>query len=233
MNIAYCDNELHFLEEFLNKFSDIFANDTLKLYSTPEELLRLQIMPDIIFMDIEFNREENGLDYAEKIFAASPNTRIIFITAYTEKFVQDIFLKKVNVKGILSKPVQRTYLQHILDKVRNDVVSENSRKILLETKNSTEAVKESAVLYAESSRHCCIVHTDDEDYTVRCKLSELAEKLPSSFAVCHKSYIVNMNRIAAFRRTSVELDSGKVLPVSRSRAAEFKDIYFNHIGKFE
>ena len=230
MHIAYCDNEFHCLKDFMSEFSDLFSEDNLMLYSTPDEILKLVPMPDIIFMDIELENGETGIDYAEKIYELSPDTKVIFITAYTEKFVQDIFVRNVNVHGFLSKPVQREYLERILNKIRSNVRGENEKKVLLKTKNATEAVCESSIIYAESSKHTTIVHTDNGDYVLYCKLSDLLEQFSSSFCMCHKSYIINMDRITAFRRTEVLLDTGKTVPVSRSRHAEFKDKYFNHIG---
>lgn len=230
MYIAYCDNEFHCLKDFMNEFADLFSDDSLMLYSTPGEVLKLSPMPDIVFMDIEFENDETGIDYAEKIYELSPDTKIVFITAYTEKFVQDIFVRNVNVHGFLSKPVQRDYLERTLDKIKNRVSSDNEKKVLLKTKNTVEAVYESSISYAESSKHTVIVHTDSGDYVLYCKLSELSEQLSSGFCMCHKSYIVNMDRITAFRRTEVLLDNGTTVPVSRSRHLEFKDRYFDYIG---
>ena len=230
--IVYCDNEFHCLKNFMNDFADLFAEDNLMLFSTPDEILKLVPMPDVIFMDIELNADETGLDYAEKIYAVAPETKIVFITAYTEKFVQDIFVKNINVHGFLAKPVQRDYLKRTLDKLRSETDEDNEKKVLLKTKNATEVVYESAISYAESSKHTIIVHTDTGDLVIYCKLSELLEQLSPGFCMCHKSYIVNMDRITALRRTEVMLDTGKVIPVSRSRHLEFKDIYFDYIGNF-
>ena len=37
----------------MSEFSDLFSEDNLMLYSTPDEILKLVPMPDIIFMDIQ------------------------------------------------------------------------------------------------------------------------------------------------------------------------------------
>lgn len=230
LNIAYCDNELSCLNSFLTDFSDIFADDTLRLFSTPDELLSLDPLPEIIFMDIELDQDLTGVDYAEKINERSPETKIIFITAYTEKYIQDAYIKNINIKGVIPKPVKREYLEGILAKARTAVTSEKKQKVLLDLGSSSEVVLSHSIIYAESNKHNTIVHTDDKDYTLRARLTDFADSLPSNFRVCHKSYAVNMDRIINVNRNSVILDTGKTIPISRSRSQEFRDIYFDYIS---
>ena len=49
------------------------------------------------------------------------------------------------------------------------------------------------------------------------RLSDYREKLPASFAQCHKSCIVNLNRINRIVNwASIEMSDGSMLPISRT-----------------
>lgn len=45
----------------------------------------------------------------------------------------------------------------------------------------------------------------------------------------HYSYLVNLDHIAQIRRTQVLLDTGEILPVSRSRYQELMDSYIGQM----
>ena len=228
MKIAYCDNEMHCIDDFIRNYKDVFADDDINFYTSPDELLAAEPVPDVVFMDMELGGEKTGLDYAEILYGKSAGTKIVAVTAYSEKFIQDVFLKKANICGFLSKPVQREYLLRTVEKLREES-KENSRKIVLSEK-SGETVYEREIIFAESEKHTVEVYTDRGVFSIRSKLSELAEKLSDSFVICHKSYMVNIERITALRREDVTMDSGAVIPVSRSRQQDFKERYYDYVN---
>lgn len=228
LKVAYCDNEMHCIDDFIRNYKDVFAGDDINFYTSPDELLATEPVPDVVFMDMELDGEETGLDYAEKIYGKSAGTKIVAVTAYSEKFIQDVFLKKANICGFLSKPVQREYLLKTVEKIRKDF-EEHSRKIVL-CEKSGAAVSEKEIIYAESEKHTVEVYTDKGVISIRSKLSELEDKLSDRFIMCHKSYMVNIERIASLRREEVTMDNGAVVPVSRSRQQDFKERYYDYVN---
>ena len=50
-----------------------------------------------------------------------------------------------------------------------------------------------------------------------------------SFAQCHQGYVVNLNRVRAFRDRTLKLDGGAEVPVSRSYADHVKDILIKRL----
>ncbi len=231
MIVAYCDNEMHCIDDFIKNYKDVFKDDDINFYTSPDELMAASPVPDVIFMDMEFDGEKTGLDYAEKICTGSPETKIIAVTAYSEKFIQDAFLKQINISGFLSKPVQREYMIKTVDKIRREI-GENSRRILLCEKGNAESVYEREIIFAESMGHRTSVHTDRGVFTVRCKLSDFGEKLSDKFIACHRSYLVNMARITVFRRESITMEDGSIIPVSRSQQHLFKERYYDYVDSF-
>lgn len=231
MKIAYFDDLRVHLEAFAEEFSDVFSEDELSLYTSVNEVLRSGFssgIPDIIFMDIDFNGAENGIDYASEFYRLSKNTRIIYVTAYTDKFIHEIFLKKANVSGFLTKPVQRKYLLAMLDEARKQI-NGTAKKITVSFKNTISTVDEKDILYIESDRHVIKIIMENEQLSSYEKLSDFMKKLSSSFASPHKSYAVNMDKIRNITSARITLENGASVPVSRSKYHEFKELYMKHL----
>ena len=119
MNIAICDNEqpaIDYLADLCKEFD--FLN-SINTYTSPDLLLsdiKSGTPYDILLMDIDFNKDKNGIDYTAEIYRITPSTRIIYVTGYTERFVQHIFLQESALVGFLTKPVQKDILASLLSK---------------------------------------------------------------------------------------------------------------------
>jgi two-component system LytT family response regulator len=66
-----------------------------------------ELKPEVVFIDIQMP-EINGLDAAERIYELSPETNIVFVTAYNEYAVQAF---ELNAMDYVLKPLQRQRLQ--------------------------------------------------------------------------------------------------------------------------
>lgn len=64
---------------------------------------------------------------------------------------------------------------------------------------------------------CVTDHGTCESYA---RLSELEGQLNDRFFQCHKSFVVNMDRVTAFASTCFTLSTGERIPVSTRRRAE-------------
>lgn len=231
MKIAYFDDLRQHLEAFAEDFSDVFSGDELRLYTSVTEILNdgsVENIPDIVFMDIDFGENENGIDYASEFFKLSKKTRIIYVTAYTDKFIHDVFLREANVSGFLAKPVQRKYLTAMLEKAKKQIGG-SSKKISVSFKNTISTIAEEDILYIESDKHVIKIITEDKEFLSYEKLSDFMEKLSCSFISPHKSYAVNMDKIHKINSTRITLKNGAAVPVSRSKYHEFKDIYMKYL----
>ena len=62
------------------------------------------------------------------------------------------------------------------------------------------------------------------------KLDNLEQQLPDSFLRCHKSFLVNMDKITGFLPNGIQLSDGTVASVSRTKLKESKQKYFQYIG---
>ncbi len=234
MKITYCDDQIVHLKAFKENFSDIFAGDELCFCLSPEEIfteISAGHIPDIIFMDIDFNSAKNGIDCAEEICRLAPSAKIIYVTAYTDKFVQDIFIKKSNVSGFLIKPLKKEYLLPMLENARNAAADCAPKIITVMRKNSVVAINEKDIVYIESDKHMIHIVTKQDIYDVYEKLSDFRKKLSDNFESCHKSFIVNMDNVKLLESDKVMLNDDRIIPVSRSKYPAFREKYLTFLKK--
>lgn len=185
---------------------------------------------DIVFMDIEWNAGKTGIDYAEELFKADMEIQIVFITAYAE-FSQDVFLRRINLGGLLLKPVEQeklNYLSEILE-CRRKKYEARVLNVLSDRKSLKVAID--WILYIESNLHQCLIHTNQENIRCSEKITELIKRMPTNFQLCHKSFLVNMDRIYKLEKGKVCLDNGEYLTISRAQSEKFMESFFIYIGK--
>ena len=233
MKIALCDDNHLFLNEMQEQLQSISVVDSVQSFEELEDFLdtvRGGTAYDAVLMDIDWNRNKSGIQAAEELYRIAPDTKVIYVTGYTECFVQQVFLHKANLSGFLSKPVEQTLLQQNLDKVKQNM-TEQEERLVIRSNGALFHIPVQDIHYIESQGHTVLIHTEKETITAYEKLNNLFEQLPESFCQCHKSYIVNMHHVRRFQGGKVLLKSDHVIPISRSRNAEAKERYFSFIGQ--
>lgn len=102
---------------------DATVNDYTGATGALKALEDQALKPDVVFMDIEMPGM-SGLDLAVRIKDIQPDTRIIFVTAYSE-YALDAYKRHVN--GYLLKPVDVAMVReelNALDLIREDTVDD-------------------------------------------------------------------------------------------------------------
>ena len=233
LNVAVCDDS----DAFLQEAEKVLRRDTrigeIRLYHTPERLLEAVLErktgTDLVLMDIEFEAKKNGLTAAEELCCAKPEIQIIYMTGYNDRYAQHVLLSRVNLVGYLTKPLDSDLLTCYLDKIYR--MSSVKSFFTFSVRGQQISVLTETVLYLESRNHTVVIHTDDADYTVYEKLSSLSEQLPPVFVRCHKSYLVNMNRIQHLSGSEIRLSETHKAPISKRYQAQTREAFFRHIGQ--
>ncbi len=232
MQLALCDDDiisLNDLTTLCQNFPSIKEtrpfSDTKALFSAIHD----GFSPDVVLMDIDLGNEKSGIDSAAELFALNPKIKIVYVTGYTDRFVQHIFLQPSTLVGFLQKPVQFDLLSAILQKVENIRNQERDSLICLSGKDLATAVPSSSIHYLESSGHRLSIHTDSDCYTIYERLEAVANRLPSDFYQCHKSFLVNMKHIRQIDKYQIYLKDGTVIPIAKSRYNGTKKRYFEYM----
>ena len=169
--------------------------------ATAGEALELaeKVRYDVVFLDIELPGM-TGIEVARLVLERRERPAVVFVTAH-ERYAVDAFA--VEAFDYLVKPVEPERLARVVERLAQarrraapavekiPVVSAGGAKTLLDY---------DAVHWVEADGDYSRVHTYDRAYLCTSSLGELAERLPTGFARIHRSYIVNLAKVAAVRR---------------------------------
>lgn len=190
---------------------------------------------DVIFLDINIPSLD-GVLLAKSISKFIKKPYIIFITAYKEHAVEAF---EVEAFDYILKPYSESRIISMLKKLESSNINEKnaspknniSNKISLWKNEKIIVVDVDDIYYCLARERITFVFTKNEEYSVNLCISEFYEKLPKNiFFKCHRSYIVNLNKIREiipwFNNTyNLKLQNiDHEVPVSRSNIKEFKHL---------
>jgi two-component system LytT family response regulator len=165
------------------------------------ELLR-ETAPDLLFLDIEMP----GMDGFELLEKLRPGKvpYVIFVTAFEEHAIRAF---EVHAVDYLLKPVTRQRLAGALERAKDLLFNKNAPnvhyapRIVVKEGEAVHLIKTSEIDWLEADRRYVIVHVKGKTYSLREGITNFAARLdPSRFLRIHRSYIVNIDRIAKLDR---------------------------------
>ena len=236
INIAICDDA----EEVTGYLTEALQEIGLKMkkklqffaYAAPQDLIDdVKLYPfDVVLMDIDWNGEGAGISAAQELQQMLPEAQIIYMTGYTEQYVQQAFLTPSNMTGFLVKPIRLKVLEAVFEKVVRLLTEGDEKRFVLVNKEGRHILPYSSILYLESTGHKVIVCTAAGQYELYGKLDELERSFPAQFIRCHKSFLVNMDRTDSINKAhQLLLDDGTALPVSKLRYGRVKERFLEYV----
>ena len=150
---------------------------------------------DVVFLDVELPGL-TGLELAPLARAA-----VVFVTAH-ERYAVEAFA--VEAFDYLLKPVDPERLARVLDRLRQAAPREPGpvAKIAVVAPGGAELLDFDHVYYVQAEGDYSRVHAYDRSYLSTASLGELAAKLGAGFARIHRSYLVNLSKVSAVRRSA-------------------------------
>jgi len=228
MRIAICDDEKaqrlllkRYLEEWALKNrvileTELFASGESFLFAWEDDRDY-----DLLVFDIEMGRL-SGMELAAAIREKDEEIPILFVTGYDKYMLQGF---EVAALHYLLKPVNPEKLFEVLDKLKGRKKRED--KLFFQTEKGPVSLPVSRIWYIEARAHQCVLYTEEEDYLLRCSISEAAGQLEGrrEFARCHRSYLVNLHHVSAIVKPELILDDRRRLPVSRGAEKEVNRLF--------
>lgn len=83
--------------------------------------------------------------------------------------------------------------------------------------------------FVESDRRKVRIHLAGQVIEAYESLGGIARKLPDSFVQCHKSFLVNMDKIAEMRSDQIDLLSGATVPISQKRSRITREAFMDFL----
>ncbi len=169
---------------------------------------------DILLLDIEMG-DMDGVTMAKEVRRDNEAVQIVFITGYPN-FAQEGY--EVSALHYLMKPVNQDKLFATLDRAVSNL-QKKERAILLPLDGETLRLPVKEIQYIESFSHNIAIATANATLQVKMPISEIEKLLGDGFIRCHRSYLAGLRYIARISRTEIIMDSGKILPISRSASS--------------
>lgn len=189
------------------------------LFTSIQEAMNNKEPYDIVIMDIDLP-DGNGIKFSKKINVFSPHTIIIYMTSY-EDYVSDVYDTN-HIYFILKKNYQK-YLPHALS-LAYEVLNKDRRaslKIFWNKEESNILLKD--IFYMERKLRTTFIVTPTHTYSTSEKLEDLLKRLGETFAMSHRSYIINLKMVQEITKDSALLVNGTSIPISRSYYKALKD----------
>ena len=198
MNYLICDDEPAAAESLKAKIAELEPDSSVRIFTTLQALLfNIEDFADRIdgvFMDIKL-RNANGISGAARLLSSHPEIKLVYITGYASEYIQELYCvdSKALPAAILTKPIEMKYLRNALSKIHE----REKQAELLPIKNggTVTYLSTAEIISIVSDKRKLIIRHQGGCVEIYGRLSDYREKLPASFAQCHKSCIVNLDRI--------------------------------------
>lgn len=177
--------------------------------SDGNELLRLyeEHRPDVVLMDVEMPGM-TGIECAKAIQDKNPRTILVFATAH-EQYMASAF--EVYAFDYLVKPFRTERALNTLSLIRERLTGTaqpapepmpkskavSSGRLMLKHREGLSFIDIPSILLVQREDRASVLYLENGGrYVTSDSLTELEERLPAdTFFRCHKSYIVNLNKI--------------------------------------
>ena len=233
MNIIVCEDirkDRNILCSFIKKFfEDSGCPVNIAVYENGEDLLRDSETLEtggvkIAFLDI-YLPGINGVDLAKKI---RENDRDMIIAFTTTSLDHGLDGYAVRALQYLVKPVSYSDVESVLGECVK-LFADSLRHINIMSDRLTVRVLLKDILFIESFRNVCHIHTLSETIKSYRSLDEIERQLGGRpFLRTHRSYIVNMRQVNDVKENDFMLTNGKRVPIRRNNKLAVKQAYMDY-----
>jgi DNA-binding LytR/AlgR family response regulator len=167
---------------------------------------------DVLLLDIEMG-DMDGVSLARRVRKEDSILQIVFITGYFE-YVSDGY--EVSALHYLLKPATKEKLFPVLDRATENLAA-RQLSLVISTAGQTLRIPLHDIVYVEASSNYSKLTTLHAEYRPKIPLSELEKGLDDTFFRCGRSFIVGLRHIRKISKTTVTIEGGLELPLSRGR----------------
>lgn len=201
----------------------------IESFSTEEEVLRFINRTELVDFACVDICNTSGIGIAEEMRCRYPETRILLIA--DAAMPPDIYIRpQIMVSALILRPTLREaihstvkeFVGTFLDNFRGGMQS----SFLVETKEGIIKIPFQQICYYESSMKKVFIRLKSAEYSFYGKLEQLMGQLPEYLIRCHRSFIINRNRVIRYDASDgfVILDDDIAVPVSRSYRSTIRDL---------
>lgn len=208
LNFVLCDDNELILAKLCKMLESIFINNNLSAQivfsSTNSEKVLEYVMTNevhVLLLDIELKSKLTGIEIANIIRKKNKNLYLIFTTGHLE---YGLIAYQCKTFDYLSKPITLERLESTIFRLFEDISSKPKNFLKIENKNTV--INLDSVKYIQKDGMKLTFYTDNREYKIYSSFKKISESLPDNFIRCHKSYIINVDKI-----TNIQTNANLVL----------------------
>lgn len=219
MKIAVCEDEKIYSDKLLRLLEKYFEKRKEKVEITvfTDGIPLLDVYNggknfDLIFLDIQLEMTD-GLDIAMKLREIDSRVALIFVTGFENRAVEGYSVKAFDyiVKSSLD-----SRLDDVLDRFIK--TSEKGMISVTLTDGKLEIISCDDIVFIESDGRGTAVYFADSVVRTALSVNKVYQLLPRDlFIEIHKSVFANLMKIKRIGSDTVEMSTGKSLPMSRRK----------------
>jgi len=188
---------------------------------------------DLVFLDVEMPYG-SGFDLLEKL--DKTNFEVVFVTAYNQYAIDALnshasyyLLKPISIDELIKAVDYVTQIKTRENELQHSVLvpksNQTDHKITIPTQDGFEVLQMKDIIYCKADDNYTELFLKNNQKKLVSKTLKYFEDIlkESGFARIHKSFLVNVTYIAAYKKGkggTVSLSNGKELSVSASKKAE-------------
>ena len=228
MNIGIVDDEHVWIDKIKDKISSFmcerdFSDYQIFTFSDKAAILKSYSDIDLLFLDVELSKTENGFQIAEEISKNDTKCRLCFLTSHVEysrqgyKFNAFRYIDKLHLDEI--NEALSAYFDSFPKTINIECKTENG---IPNTVNSAD------IVYIETYGRKLRYHTHDNAIFYGSEnIKEIAGKMEEyDFFQIQRSYIVNLQYVLSYDSRIIRLANNMEFPISRDKVQLFKKRYF-------
>lgn len=217
-------NNISLLQEEFHSQAAYYSDEDWKyyLYTKIEELktaLKKDPVLDILCWNVGGKEAISELEKTRKKYREAFLLLIADSTISPMEYLRPSILPT----ALLLRPFSRPQCEQVLGELISSYCSkfrskEDEEVFLIETREGNRRVPLSQISYVEARDKKIFVCTKSESFGFYETIEHMMELLPDNFVRCHRSFIVNMDKVKQprFSEGVIEMDGGDLVPLSRS-----------------
>lgn len=223
MKAAILDSDKQNIEYLSDFIRDKYNGWSVSAYTTPFAFATAvydEFKGDVELLIVHVE-EDDSIELAKDLQGYFPHVRIIF---YSEKndWAERIF--RAAPTFFLKLPFQDESVAAALERAQTACEEDVGRTLTIQSGRQKQKIRFSTIRCMESFGRKMFLYTDNGSFETYMTVEDVLGKLPSQFVQCHRSYIVNVDRIEKYSADGMLLTSGEMVPISRSYQKKIKEI---------
>ena len=175
---------------------------------------------DVFFLSFSESGEP-VLNTARKVRMAGEDVYMLLVSD-PKTDVSKFFRPSIRPGGVLFRPLQNTDLRDMLYEIVSEILrlssDEDISAFVFKSDGVSYRLPFRDILFFEANNKRVQIHTSGQEVGYYDSLEKIVGTLPDNFKRCHRSYVVNIDKVEEMRAADMELKlfGGYRIPLSRS-----------------